>query len=171
MPNVVEIEIRARDLTDASFAEVKGKAEALGGDAGRAGGKELSKGFEEESKAGFDSLFTDLSGMSAGQFERMVGPASAMVSSAGRGGRKAGEELMKGIEDGSIAVGPPDFMLPDGRWASEVTDNARKTGEKAGQASGSGFAGGISPLIMAAFAGVAVAGPATLLAATGLAMV
>lgn len=171
MPNVVEIEIRARDLTDASFAEVKGKAEALGGDAGHAGGKELSKGFEAESKAGFESLFTDLSSMSEGQFNRMMGPDSKMVSGAARGGRKAGEELMKGIADGSIAVGPPDFMLPDGRWASEVTSNAKKTGEKAGQAAGSGFGGGMSPLIMAAFAGVAVAGPALVVGALGAAMV
>jgi hypothetical protein len=175
MPNVVEIEIRARDLTDASFAEVKGKAEALGGDAGRAGGKELSKGFGEESKAGFDSMFTDLSSMSAGQFERMMGPDSSMVSSAGRGGRKAGEELMKGIEDGSIAVGPPDFMLPDGRWASEVEADAgatgRKAGDKLGKNAGDAAGQSMSPLIIAAFGAAAAVGPALLLAATGTAMV
>lgn len=52
-----------------------------------------------------------------------------------------------------------------------LADSGGAGGTKAGQAAGKGFAGGMSPLILGAFAAVATVGPAAILGATALAVI
>ena len=79
-------------------------------------------------------------------------------------GQQVGDEFTQGVGDKVKQDLPPAVEDP-------LEESGKKGGEKGGQAAGGSFAGGMSPLIMGAFAAAASAGPGLILAGTAAAVI
>lgn len=120
-------------------------------DTGRAAGRAFTQGMDEEIIHAGDLTQRTL--------DSALGPNSGVRAGLGRMGRDTANELMRQIEAGELELGPPDFMLPDGTWASQLKKNAAKSGAQAGAA----LAGGMSPLVISGLATAATIGPGLIL--------
>lgn len=54
------------------------------------------------------------------QLDNILGPESGITAGAGAMGKDAAAQLREDFENGLIETGPPDVMLPNGQWASEL---------------------------------------------------
>jgi hypothetical protein len=139
LSNIVEIVITGKNLTGPEFAQVRRDAKA----AGTATGKEFSDGLGR-------SVHDEVPGQLALPFEDARKEAPRL-------GRETGQEFTSGL---GTALGdgvPPKIRKP-------LVDGGTEGGKAGGQAAGKSFGQGMSPLILSAIAGVALVGPAAILA-------
>lgn len=119
----------------------------------------------KESGAAFSVAFTDA--LRDTITPSRIAPDS-LISGIGKRGTDSGDEFSlsfsKSARDG-LAVSPlVSLLAPDGPVGEQIVKDSEKTGDKAGRSAGTAAAGGMSPLIKAAFAGAAAVGPAAVLA-------
>ena len=97
-----------------------------------------------------------------------------LVGDIGKKGAGAGDEFAvafgKSARDGLTSSTVASVLAPDGPVGQEIARRAQETGDEAGKAAGNAAAGGMSPLIKAAFVTAAAIGPAALVAGTATAV-
>lgn len=170
LPNVVEIQVTARNLTGPEFEQVRRDAKSIGEATGKEFTAGLGKSVHEEIPGQLTLPFQD-AGKQAGEkagdqasqglFETLKRRSGETIQvPLTEAGKKAGDPA--GTAAGDAFLGSMKQRIRDGGPPSigdPLTKAGGDGGKKGGEAAGQQFGGAMSPLILSAIAGVALMGP------------